>query len=55
MSMKTQGGAGGVIVLGKDGQIGCHHTTDRMAWAAMNCMGKIQYGIEGGEEIVEKI
>ena len=48
------GGAGGVIVISKDGEMTKCFTTTRMAWASAS-NGILQSGIDPGKEIVENI
>ena len=45
---KRVGGTGGVIVLDKNGNIGKHFNTERMAWASIQD-DKLYYGLNPGE------
>ncbi|XP_078313886.1 isoaspartyl peptidase/L-asparaginase-like isoform X2 [Crassostrea virginica] len=44
-------GHGGVVTVGKDGDIGMHFTTERMAWSWIKA-GKLHYGLNSGENFV---
>lgn len=50
MATRVQG-SGGVVTVSKDGGIGKHFTTERMAWAWIK-EGKLHYGLECGEDFV---
>ena len=43
-------GTGGVIVIDKEGNIGKHFNTERMAWASLKD-GNLFCGLNPGEEI----
>ena len=48
-------GSGGVIVLGRTGDVGRYFTTERMAWASVSgSTGTLHYGIEPGEDSVDE-
>lgn len=44
-------GHGGVVTVSKDGDIGKHFTTERMAWAWIKA-GKLHYGLNCGEDFI---
>lgn len=44
-------GHGGVVTVSKDGDIGKHFTTERMAWAWIKA-GKLHYGLNSGEDFI---
>ena len=47
-------GHGGVVTVGKDGDIGMHFTTERMAWSWIKA-GKLHYGLNSGENFVNDV
>lgn len=51
---KRVGGAGGVIAVNKEGEIGKHFTTERMVWAAL-CEDQLTYGIEPKDNFSEML
>ncbi|CAL1546159.1 unnamed protein product [Lymnaea stagnalis] len=51
MSTRVRG-AGGVIVISKDGEVAHHFTTSRMAWAHIT-KGNLVYGIDPGVELTD--
>ena len=51
---KRVGGTGGVIVLDKNGNIGKHFNTERMAWASIQD-DKLYYGLNPGENHMVKL
>ena len=55
MTKRTNGGAGGVVIVSKDGTIGRYNTTKRMAWASMAENNIVKYGIDATEEIIEEV
>ncbi|XP_064600518.1 isoaspartyl peptidase/L-asparaginase-like isoform X2 [Liolophura sinensis] len=53
MTSRVKGSGGGVAVS-KDGQVGLHFTTQRMAWAWLK-QNQLHYGLDHQEDCVEKI
>ncbi|KAJ8045094.1 Isoaspartyl peptidase/L-asparaginase [Holothuria leucospilota] len=51
---KRVGGAGGVIAVNKEGEIGKHLTTERMVWAALR-EDQLTYGIEPKDNFSEML
>lgn len=51
---KRTGGAGGVIVLNKHGDIGVHFTTGYMAWAYVQ-KNRLHHGIVPGANETEDV
>ena len=43
--LERVGGRGGAIMVTRDGEVGRHYTTKRMAWASLNKRGELDSGL----------